>query len=343
MADTNDQDEAAGRHQEDEDAMAQMLRLAGVRLEVAPERRARVQAAVHDAWLASRRRARRMKIYVGATVAAAAALLVIVLWPRPIQPPSASPGLQTVARSERTIGAPRLERAADRDSNLRKMAAGMTLVRGDVIETDLSSAGALTTGDGTSVRLDSGSRIRLLSAKSIDLLQGRIYIATAKGATGFEVRTRFGTVHDRGTRFEVRLDESALRLRIRDGAVELKDGSKSMVTAAGHETVVTARGAETRPLVTYGSEWDWTDRLRPPFDIEGRTLAQFLEHLAGEEGWSLDYADGKLERTASTVILHGSIEGLSAEDALSVAISTSGFRYRLQHGTLLVLRPSDRR
>src|SRR5262245_35391124 len=116
MADTNDQDQAAGQHHEDEDAMAQMLRLAGVRLEVAPERRARVRTAVHDAWLANRRRARRLKIYIGATVAAAAALLVIVLWPRPIQPPGASPSLQIVARSGRVIGAPRLERAAERDS-----------------------------------------------------------------------------------------------------------------------------------------------------------------------------------------------------------------------------------
>jgi ferric-dicitrate binding protein FerR (iron transport regulator) len=332
----------AERREENEDAMAEMLRLAGLRPEVTPERTARVRAAVHAAWQADRRRAIRTKILVGATCVAAAALLVLAIRSKPTGGPVTTPILEAVARSERVIGTPRLERHSDREPLGLAVTVGMAIGRGDIVETDASSAAALNTDDGTSVRLDAGTRVRLLSAKSIDLVRGRVYIATAKAATGFEVRTRFGTVHDRGTRFEVRLEEQALHLRIRDGLVELKDRHQTVVAQAGQETIVTSTRVETKPLPTYGAEWTWTDRLRPPFDIEGRTLAMFLEHLAGEEGWSLRYADDELERAASAVILHGSVEGLSAEEALGVAISTSGLRHRLREGKLLVFRSSAR-
>jgi ferric-dicitrate binding protein FerR (iron transport regulator) len=340
MADTNDRD--AERPEESEDAMAQMLRLAGPRPEVAPERAARVRAAVHAAWRGNRRRTIRTKILAGAACVAAAALIVLAVRSKPASDPVKTLPLEAVARSARVIGSPRLERPGNREPISLAVTVGMAVRRDDIIETDASSAAALHTDDDTSVRLDAGTRIRLLSAKSIDLVRGRVYVATAKAATGFEVRTPFGTVHDRGTRFEVRLEEQALHLRIRDGLVELKDRHQTVVAQAGQETIVTSTRVETKPLPTYGAEWTWIDRLRPPFDIEGRTLAMFLEHLAGEEGWSLRYADDELERAASAVILHGSVEGLSAEEALGVAISTSGLRHRLREGKLLVFRSGDR-
>ena len=340
MADTNHR--GAERPEENEEAMAQMLRLAGLRPEVAPERTARVRAAVHAAWRANRRRTLRTRILAGVACLAAAALIVLAVRSKPAGGSASPLILEAVARSERVIGTPRLERPGNREPAGLAVTMGMIVRRGDIIETDPSSAAALHTDDGTSVRLDSATRVRLLSARTIDLVRGRLYVATAMAATGFEVRTPFGVVHDRGTRFEVRLEGPALHLRIREGLVELKDRNQTVVAQAGQETIVTSTRVETKPLLTYGAEWAWTDRLRPPFDIEGRTLAMFLEHLAGEEGWSLRYADDELERAASAVILHGSVEGLSAEEALGVAISTSGLRHRLRAGKLLVFRSSDR-
>jgi ferric-dicitrate binding protein FerR (iron transport regulator) len=336
MADTNDP--GTQRHEEHEDPMAEMLRLAGLRPDVAPERTARVRQAVHTAWQADRRRAIRRKLLVSGIGLAAAALVLFAIRSRSPVAPARAPAPETVARSERVIGTPRLERFGERELIGMEVALGLRVQRDDVIETDASSAVGLVTGDGTSVRLDSGSRVRWLSARSLDLLQGRAYIATGRGASGFEVHTPFGTVHDRGTRFEVRVEAHALRLRIRDGLVELKNPSQAVLAQAGQETIVSASGVETKPLSTYGAEWAWTDRLRPPLDIDGRTLANFLEHLAGEQGWSLRYASDEMRRAASAVTLHGSVEGLSPEDALGVVISTSGFRYRLRQGELLVSR-----
>jgi ferric-dicitrate binding protein FerR (iron transport regulator) len=220
---------------------------------------------------------------------------------------------------------------------------GQDIRAGDMIATDASSAAGVTAADGTSIRLDAVSRVRWRSARSIELLRGRVYIATATAASGFEVRTPFGAVHDRGTRFEVRLEEHALRLRIRDGLVELKSSNQTVIAPAGRETILSASGVETKVLPSYGAEWAWIDRLQPALDIDGRTLGGFLARLAGEQGWSLRYASRELERAASTVTLHGSVQGLSPEEALGVAMSTTGYRYRLRKGALVIIGSADAR
>jgi ferric-dicitrate binding protein FerR (iron transport regulator) len=340
MTETNNS--GGERHEEHEDAMAQMLRLAGVRPDVAPERTARVREAVYAAWQENRRRAVRRKIVAAAIGLAAAALIVIAIRSTPEQAPVRVAVPKTVATSERIVGSPRvIHDGAPRSGGV--VSAGHQIRSSDIIVTDASSAAGLRTTDGTSVRLDAGSRVRWLSARSIDLLRGRVYIATATAASGFEVRTPFGTVHDRGTRFEVQLEEHALRLRIRDGLVELKSPNQTVIAPAGKETIVTASGVETKALPSYGAEWAWMDRLQPTLDIDGRTLGDFLERLAAEQGWSLRYASRELQRAASTVTLHGSVEGLSAEEALGVAMSTTGYRYRLREGALVVFRSADTR
>ena len=64
----------------------------------------------------------------------------------------------------------------------------------------------------------------------------------------------------------------------------------------------------------------------------------YLTYLAREHGWALHYADPELAREAATIILHGSVRGLSPQEALAVAITTSGLRHRLERGELVVLR-----
>jgi len=86
---------------------------------------------------------------------------------------------------------------------------------------------------------------------------------------------------------------------------------------------------------------DWTASLAPAFEIEGRALEPFLEHLCRERGWTLQYADAALAREASGIILHGSVDGLQPADALAVVFAASGLTHRFQRGELVVSRASD--
>ena len=45
---------------------------------------------------------------------------------------------------------------------------------------------------------------------------------------------------------------------------------------------------------------------------------------------------------AKRIILHGSVEGLTAEDALGVVLATSSLQYRLRSGELYVSKSGAR-
>jgi ferric-dicitrate binding protein FerR (iron transport regulator) len=161
-----------------------------------------------------------------------------------------------------------------------------------------------------------------------------------------EVHTSFGVVRDIGTQFEVRVSDSSLRVRVRSGVVEVRRGPRGdEVSSArpGTELTVGPTGASSRAVMAYGPEWAWAASLAPAFEIEGRTLGAFLEHLCREQGWTLAYADPQLTRAASGIILHGPTTGLQPSEALAVVLATTGLTHRLRDGELLVARDSQSR
>jgi ferric-dicitrate binding protein FerR (iron transport regulator) len=213
---------------------------------------------------------------------------------------------------------------------------------GETIETGEGGRVGIRFADGTSVRLDVSSRATLVGPRAIELSDGAVYVDTGTGAHRLEIRTSLGTARDIGTQFEVRLVEGRLRLRVRTGAVELGDRSRSVTGHAGTEILFSATEAESRPLAPFGPEWQWTVEVSPPIDIEGLPLATYLDRLAREQGWTVQYVDSTLIRDAGGIILHGSVAGLAPADALDVAIGTSGLAYRLDNGRLVVSRETSR-
>ena len=326
---------------DEEDVTAQLLRLAGAPSDPSAERSARVREVVRREWLVGRRR--RM-VRRGAVIAllGVAASLVMAVWmnrPHSVAPPSN----RVVAIGQRIQGQPVILHQSQHPAVPQPLSASSSVYPGDLIQTDDMSRAALLAADGSSVRIDRASRVRFLAPAVIEIIEGLAYVATSNGSHGFEVRTTMGAVRDLGTQFEVRLTTSSLRIRVRSGAVELGRGASITRAEAGTEAMVTSTGIAVRRLPAYGPEWAWTTDVAPSFAIEGRSLRAFLEHLAGEEGWILQYADAGVAEAAGRTILHGSVEGLQAEQALGVALATSGLQYRLRAGELLVSRAADAR
>ena len=58
---------------------------------------------------------------------------------------------------------------------------------------------------------------------------------------------------------------------------------------------------------------------------------------------ALRYADSEAADVAKRVILHGSVDGLTAEDALQAVLATSGLEHTLRAGDLLVSMPAAAR
>ena len=329
---------------DEEDVTAQLLRLAGAPPDPPAERTERVRQVVHREWRASRRgpMIRRGAAAATALLAVAAGLVITIRMdpPRPVAPP---PSERSLAIAERIQGRPLVLRQREGRGDPQPLSVSTSVDTDDVIETGDAARAALRATDGSSVRIDQSSRVRLVAPAVIELIAGAVYVASSDGSRGFEVRTPMGVVRDLGTQFEVRLSNSSLRLRVRAGTVEIHRGATVTAAAAGTEATVTTSGVAIQQVPAYGSEWAWTADVAPAFAIEGRPLGAFLEHTAGEQGWTLRYDDPTVADAARRITLHGSVEGLGAEDALGVALATSGLQYRLRAGELLVSRPADAR
>ena len=310
---------------------AQLLRAAGAPFDPSAERAARVQAIVHREWrTARRRRTIRRGVLIGLLAAASVTVAIGINQGRG-QAPSIGPDL---AVAQRIQGHPLIiglsRHAAPR------LAPSTPVYANDVLETDNESRAGLQLADGSSIRVDHDSRVRLLSPKVFEVMAGAAYVATVAPSHGFEVRTPLGTLRDVGTQFEVRLTPSLLRVRVRSGSVEIRQGVARHIAAARTEAAVTTTGIAVSSIPVYGAEWAWTIEVAPAFAIEGRTLASYLEYVVAEQGWTLHYEHAAAAEAAARTVLHGSVDGLSAEDALRVVLTASDLQYRLRSGELFI-------
>jgi len=297
---------------DEKDGIATLVRLAGRRPEVAAARTARVKAAVAEEWGATVRRRRYVRFGVAATLAAAASFggfLLVRSQPEPPIPAAVAP---IVAHVHSIDGA-------------GSLAVGQSLRAGARIEVPPNGFASLE-WNGATLRIDGGTQLRLESRNVATLQRGAVYYAGQ--APGITLHTIFGDVRDVGTRFEVRLRDDAVRVRVRDGAVELRG-----TTAHARTELVATRTAITeRPVATSGDEWSWIERAAPPLLLEGKTLEAVLRQVADEKGLALDW---KGSRDVRGVVLHGNIP-LSAAEALDAATAAAGVAYRIEGDRLIV-------
>ena len=336
-------DSAVGvdREPDEEEPTARLLRTAAPRPKVAADRAARVRRAVHLEWQAALRRRMRRRTAVTAAAAvtlAAAAVIIIAVSPKTARLNPAPGPVEPVAIVERLDGQARRSSSSDSGGKYVEVHRDDRLMPGESLETDASSRTALGFENGTSIRLDTGSTVRLLSAAVIELSAGALYVDTGGRSAKLEIRTRFGVARDVGTQFEVRLQSAAVRIRVRSGAVEVRQADRAASARAGTELMLGAGQMTSRSISVFGPEWEWSETMAPIFEIEGRPLNSFLTHLGQEHGWTVRYADPQLAEKATTIILHGSVDGLSTHDALEVTLAASGLAHRLHDGELIVYR-----
>ncbi len=206
---------------------------------------------------------------------------------------------------------------------------------------------------GGSLRLDAGSRVRLLSSRRVELLHGAVYFdseglrpagsdpesETVEG--GIEIETIYGLVRDIGTQFEVRLDagDAALRVRVREGMATLGVGDEVHIAVDGEELKLQRSGAmEHTTVAPYGDAWNWVFAAAPVPSIEGQSLIEVLHWLRRETGWQLLYQDPRLQQAATKIQVYAPFEGLTPEEVLEVVMIGSGLTYRLEPGTLIIDR-----
>jgi len=227
--------------------------------------------------------------------------------------------------------------------------SGDEVTIGSEVATEDRGRVALRMARGHSVRLDTGTRVRVLSDRALALDRGAVYVDSSAdarrdaGATaGFiEIRTPLGSIRDVGTQFEVRWLADAVRVRVREGKIAFDATGAIVEVGAGGELRLGADGAMARRDVSaLGADLDWVGAITPMLDIDGRALQQFLEWMARERGLRLGFESPEVAGSAPGIVLNGSIQGMTLDQALESVLSTCRLSSRID-GDILLVRSSN--
>ena len=295
-----------------DDAIAALVRLAGRRPPVPEDAARRVREAVHEEWMETISRRRRTR-WIGSAAAVAAAVVMIVVLRMMPSTPQPVPQRVVVAGGQTN---------------------GAVIYANDVYEVANGSTASLAWGDAI-LRLDGGTRVRIASPKELSLERGAVYVDSRNA--GVLIRTPIGDVRDIGTQFEVRLAADRMRVRVREGRVDLQHGGATHSAIAGIELDADARGGVTEhSIARNGAEWEWVLRAAPPIHLDGRTLAEVVATVTRDEGVTPVWSDAAA-RNAASMRLHGDVP-LTPEEALDTALVASGLISRTDGDRLIITR-----
>jgi ferric-dicitrate binding protein FerR (iron transport regulator) len=322
-----------------DDDIEQVLISAGAREKPPVEIEREVREGLRTEWRGivaeKRRHARRRTGFALAAGVLAAAVGVWIAAPRPTDPAEAL-GTLTIATGDVHMTGGMLDR-------WKPIAAGRRLTAGQSLETGSAGRGAIALSGGVSARMDHDTRLALASAGEIVLERGALYIDAGSGsaaaATRLDVVTPTGSVRHVGTQYEVRLFGSDVRLRVREGRVEWqsKTGSVERSQAGEQLTIADDGTVDRRTTPIYGESWNWIVAAAPGIEIEGLALTDFLSWAGRELGRDVRFDRAQTADEAAGIVLHGSIAGLTPQEALDAVLATTHLRAVVADGRILLL------
>ncbi|HEX6993742.1 MAG TPA: FecR family protein [Gammaproteobacteria bacterium] len=320
------------------DDIGRLIRSAGRGPAASAEARTRIYAAAHAAWRRSvgeRRAPRRPLVWLAAAagvVALVAAALVLNLALEP-----APPGGPVLGSFVRVEGPAELV-SAGQQRRLRSQATGVPIRAGDLLRTGAGGRAAVDLSPGFVLRINGQSAVRFTSSELLALERGTLYIDT--GASGIapalEVRTSLGRVRHLGTQYEVSVNGRTVRVRVREGEVMFRDGTREVRADAGEQVSIDATGEPVRSaFAPYDPAWGWVESLAVLRSASDATVSELLDWAGRERGLTVRYASAATEVEAARLTLHG-VDGLTPAEALDVIEGTTSMRYVERDGELIV-------
>jgi len=341
----NEQSTTGGNDRRDEETLERLLRLAGPRPVIPAQVESRVYARVHQEWSAATQKPDGAKVYarvhkvwqresapnrarwfMPAALAATVLIALAVLMP----PQGPLPAPATVAKVVKIVG-----------GSGNGVSTGQDIVAGEMLQTSAQEGVSLLLASGASVRIDENTSVVFDARDRIALERGRIYADTGDFVyrnNRLIVDTPHGVVTDIGTQFAVQAADESLDVAVREGRVDVHDGNEEVTAVAGERLLLRNGTTDVEALAPHDAWWDWTAALAPTFEIEGKSLLEFLRWAARETGRDLVFSDNELRMSAMRTDLHGSVADLEPLDAVVSVLSTTRFRYRIESDTIVIER-----
>jgi ferric-dicitrate binding protein FerR (iron transport regulator) len=277
----------------------------------------RMRAAVEREWQAQRLHTRqtRTRKWAGALAASVAVVAVLLWWTQGQSTEIAGIVDPTMAQGLVVTGPGPFASASNSQTRLRV---------GQSVEARANTAIRLS--NGGSLRMKAGSSLSFVAIGEARLRRGSVYLdfnPTQRSAS-LAVRTPLGVVQHLGTQYEIALQPAQLRVRVREGTVQVHGAVVAQAEAGEELTIDPANRLQRRAIIRYGNEWAWAESVASSdFDAEGKNLRQLLLWVARETGRRLDFSNARVEGMASDTVLHGSIRGLPPDVALRAMVATT--------------------
>jgi ferric-dicitrate binding protein FerR (iron transport regulator) len=193
---------------------------------------------------------------------------------------------------------------------------------------------------GGNVRVAPHSKFEVLSANSVRLDRGEMYVDIPPGAhadASFVAITGAGEFRHVGTQFAIAVVNGTTRLRVREGQVQWRAAEGDSLLPAGTEVLIDRHQNVTRGAVdSAGQHWSWTEAMAPEIDIDNRPLGEFLDWFARETGRRLVVADDMTRKQIDTIRMHGNVRGLTPMQALKAVMASTSLRFELPAGAIRV-------
>jgi len=319
MSGTENHEPDAHKDAAQNDTIEELFRHATVRERPSRDDEQAIRSALHSQWqqMSGQRTRRRVRFALAAVASLLVAVLAVAWLPGPQELPLPASQLALI---EKVSGNVFVHSAGGGPVNRAEISG--EIHPGQQIVTGLESRLAMRWQDGSSVRLDQNSEIHLGTNGKITLASGQIYVdsgTTGISTDGLVILTPAGPVRHLGTQYLTGVDDGNTWLSVREGQVALELNGIDIVMAPGEQLIVDPSGARTRRLIqSHGALWEWTQSLAPAFDLDGRSLAEFLEFVQHETGRTIQFASLEAEQLAAETQLRGriDIEPLQALDAI---------------------------
>jgi hypothetical protein len=328
MADHENTDNGASdgtRSSARDDSLARLLRLAGPRPTVPPDVQERVHDAVRNEWRSTVRQ--RRTLWWGVPVALAATIvLAVALTSR--GPEVRIAPIATVAvvdgNADASVGLPSL---------------GDEIYPGDAITTG-DHGMALAVTNGLSLRFAAGTTATFDSIEELTLRTGRVYADTGQSIyddRSITVHTGVGSAKDVGTRFAVAFLDGDMKVAVREGKVDVSGHRDSYTAEEGDLLILQPNdGVVFDKVPAYDSSWDWAEALAPAFDIENRSVLDFLKWAARETGKELVFENEDVRKAAMVSYLSGSVSGFTPAEAVDSVMPTTNFEHRIDAQRIII-------
>ena len=323
-----------------EELFAALFRNAASRSRPPAGEEERIRQSLHTQWrqLSQRRHRFRLTAMLGAAASVVLAVYFVAVF---YDGPAGVDSSRVLANVLRHAGSPTVGETASTEP-ARVIGADEMLTSGSVIATGRSGRLAIRWLDGESVRLDHHTRIILKSESTIHLLSGRVYIDSGSPETGVNsagrlaIETSFGRVNHIGTRYMAELEDSGVLVSVSQGRVAVMADRVETIANTGQQLSVDAQGlVETNTIPGHDRYWDWVQEISPVFELDGRTMADFLAWVSRESGRSLEYATSEAETLAHETIMRGTVT-LQPARALDLMLQTSDLQARLYDGMISI-------